>query len=372
MPTKRNNKISNIQFVLSILIVLIHSSCLFINLPGKETQSVFGVNFATFIQLFFEEGICRVAVPLFMAISGYLFYATFDGSFKSYGNKLKRRLFSLVIPYLFWSALTFLAFYCAQRCLGLGGFFTTRNGTGIDFGYLFQNIILYSFDSPLWFCRYLIVFALISILVYLPLKKLPIIISCVLLYLCITDGSAFGFNIYFGLRAEPIFFYFFGADIALHKEFFYRISKRINSVVILISAIAYIGFIIWRSYFFCFQDPIYLLDWDYNPVLTYSGKVSILLGSFVFWFVFDYFTKNKRDLWKISKYSFLIFAAHHPFLGVMKKIVFMRINYNEITSVIVYFLSALITISLIIAFGWLVKKFVSPIWRLATGNRYFR
>lgn len=368
MVSKKDFRISNIQFVLSVLIVLIHSSCLFINLPGKEMEMIYGVNFASFIQLFFEEGICRVAVPLFMVISGYLFYKTFDGSLKSYANKLKRRLFSLIIPYLFWSAFTFFLFYISQRFLGFGGFFTTRNGQGIDLAYLFNNIILDSFDSPLWFCRYLIVFAVLSIIVYLPLKKLPITITCILLFLCITDGSIFGINIYFGLRAEPIFFYFFGAIIALHKDFFKKIDSRINSKIIVYFAIVYLVLTTWRSYFFCFQNPAYLLDWDYNPILTYTGKASILLGSFVFWYVFKSITK-KGSLWRFSQYSFLIYVAHHPILGVMKKVIFSAISYNEVNSVIVYFLSAIMTIVLIILIGYLVKRFMPPLWRLTTGNR---
>ena len=64
------------------------------HVPGnQELQMVFGANWASFVQLFIGEGICRIAVPLFMVISGYLFYLTFDGSWKSYGSKLKRRVF---------------------------------------------------------------------------------------------------------------------------------------------------------------------------------------------------------------------------------------------------------------------------------------
>ena len=122
MTKQRNNKITNSQFILCILIVLIHSSCLFMHVPGnQELQMVFGANWASFVQLFIGEGICRIAVPLFMVISGYLFYLTFDGSWKSYGSKLKRRVFSLVIPYLFWSTIMFVAFFCAQRFFGLLG-----------------------------------------------------------------------------------------------------------------------------------------------------------------------------------------------------------------------------------------------------------
>lgn len=191
MTGKRNYKISNSQFILSILIVLIHASCLFMNVPGQDLQMIFGPNLAAFIQLFIGEGICRIAVPLFMVFSGYLFYLSFDGSLKSYGNKLKRRLFSLVIPYLFWSTFTFLLFFFAQKFLGMGDFFTTRNGSNIDAWYLFDNIVLNSFDSPLWFCRYLIVFAILSIILYWPLKKCPILMFALFLYLWVFNGKYF-------------------------------------------------------------------------------------------------------------------------------------------------------------------------------------
>ena len=369
MTKKRNNKITNSQFILCVLIVFIHSSCLFMHVPGNpELQMVFGANWSSFIQLFIGEGICRIAVPLFMVISGYLFYLTFDGSLKSYGNKLKRRVFSLVIPYLFWSTLTFIVFFCAQRFLGLGDFFVTRNGTEINLWYLFDNIVLNSYDSPLWFCRYLIVLALLSIIFYWPLKKCPVVVFIVLLFLWIFDGKLFVFSLP-NLRYDSIFFYFFGALIALHKNFFSRLQSFVNKpVIITIISIFIIGLII-RTYYFCFQDSSYLLDGNPNIMLDTTSKVLIPLGIISFWYSYDLIFKKQTYVWKLSTYSFLVYAAHHPLVSIIKKLTFRFIEYNYINSVLVYFISACITIAVIILFGKIIHRFVPHLWRVATGNR---
>ena len=113
----RISKITNIQFLLSIFIVFIHANTTFMNLPGNELQYVFGLNVSTFVQVFISEGLCRVAVPMFLCISGYLMFKTFDGSFKCYIGKLKKRFFSLIIPYLFWSSTVFLHFTLLKKFL---------------------------------------------------------------------------------------------------------------------------------------------------------------------------------------------------------------------------------------------------------------
>ena len=86
--------------------VLIHSMCIFVNLPGSRTQYIYGENWATFLQILIGNRIARIAVSSFFVIPGYFFFKKFDGT---PGEKLKRRVTSLAIPYLFWSAFTFFA-----------------------------------------------------------------------------------------------------------------------------------------------------------------------------------------------------------------------------------------------------------------------
>ncbi len=114
MKKYTSDKIANLSWFCSILVVFIHAGTYAFNLPGAQTATIYGKNVSTFVQMFFCEGICRIAVPLFFLFSGYLFFQNFEFTGSCILTKFKRRVFSLLIPYLFWSLGTFLFFYIAQ------------------------------------------------------------------------------------------------------------------------------------------------------------------------------------------------------------------------------------------------------------------
>ena len=191
-------------------------------------QYVFGLNISSFIQVFISEGISRIAVPMFLCISGYLLFKTFDGSFKCYIGKLKKRFFSLVIPYLFWSAAVFFAFHFAQKIPALSGYFTTRNAGAISFKTILEDIVFESYNSPLWFCKYLIVFAILSIAFYWLIKKVWFIILPIAFY-----GWFFGFPISIGFRMDAVFFYLVGVFLAIY-------GKEINKAIVFLKKLKFL------------------------------------------------------------------------------------------------------------------------------------
>ena len=72
---------------------------------------------------FFVERIACLAVPGFFMCSGYLFYRNL-----TWGNipeKLKRRVYSLVIPFLIWNVLYYLLHLTARQLPYLGKLFDT-------------------------------------------------------------------------------------------------------------------------------------------------------------------------------------------------------------------------------------------------------
>ena len=367
MTTQKNAKIANLQFILSIMIVMIHSANVFINLPGNEMQYVFGRNCSTFIQLFFSEGVCRVAVPLFFLISGYLFYRTYDGSFLGYKKKLKRRFTSLVLPYLFWSAAVFFLFYFAQRLPALSGYFTTRNASELNLRVILDNIILDSYNSPLWFCRYLIVFAVLAPILYQVAKKVPILLLALAFY-----GWFFGFwglNIKCDINMQAVFFYCLGAVVALHKEKYYAVSKKLNKNILLgCTCAAWLLLLACRTLYFCNQNATVMLNGEYDTFLIYSERIAILLGMGTCWYGYDRIFGD-QPLWSVSKYSFLLFVCHHPLVNTLKKLLLKLIGVTAGGALLVYFLAAMITIVLIILFGWLIYKFARPLWKLTSGGR---
>ena len=50
-------------------------------------------------RLFWGEMVGRITVPLFFIISEYLFFQHFDGTIKSFTDKFKKRVRTLIVPY---------------------------------------------------------------------------------------------------------------------------------------------------------------------------------------------------------------------------------------------------------------------------------
>lgn len=360
---KKNSKIANIQFLLSIFIVFIHANTTYINLPGKELQYVFGLNVSSFIQVFISEGISRIAVPMFLCISGYLLFKTFDGSFKCYIGKLKKRFFSLVIPYLFWSAAVFFAFYFAQKTPALSSYFTTRNGGELSVKIIIEDIIISSYNSPLWFCRYLIVFAIFSICIYWIIKKAWFIALPIAFY-----GWFIGFPFSIGFRMDAVFFYLLGAFIAIHNNLILKIYSNIKKFEITFFVTFFI-LLIFNTYFFCKQQPLNVINGNYDILSVYVQKITIIFGCLAVWLGYDKIIVSNTHIWKLSQYSFLIFVCHHPVINVLKKILMKILGVTSLTSLFAYFISVILTLLAIIVFGSLIKKYCKPIWKLLTGNR---
>lgn len=362
----RNDKIANVQFVLSIMIVLIHAMTVFVNLPDNETQYVFGVNYSAYIQLFLGEGICRVAVPLFFVISGYLYYKNFDGSWEGYRIKLKRRISSLVIPYLFWSGAVFFIFFFAQKIPWLSAYFTTRNADALSIKVILDNVILHSYNSPLWYMRYLIIFALLSLVWYWIAKKFPVMLLLVSFY-----GWFFGFRyISVPFRMDAVFFYSVGVVIAIHKNSVFHIENKISNWFKYISMVLWIFLLVFRTAYYCQLKPEVMLQGQYDALLSYSGKIGILLGIAAVWYGFDMVFSVRTKMWDVSKYSMLIFVSHHPIVNTFKKIILKLLgSTSELTTLITYILATLLTIFLILLVGKFVKKHLPQLWKYSLGGR---
>lgn len=78
------------SFFSILLVIYIHSYYL----EGNE----FEMN--KFIQLFWGQGICRIAVPLFFILSGYLFFCNIDEGVQTVWRKIKKRCKTLLLPYI--------------------------------------------------------------------------------------------------------------------------------------------------------------------------------------------------------------------------------------------------------------------------------
>lgn len=284
-----------LRFPLIVGVVFIHTDFSDIVMSGVKQISF--VNYPIFSRIFFlfSKVIFEACVPLFFFISGFLFfYKTAGFSREIYLQKLKNRIRSLLVPYIFWNLLIILLLMLAQTFLS-GSLVSGRNKLITDYSLLDW---LWSFwdtshvnpltkktlpiNSPFWFIRDLMVVVLFSPLIYILIKKLRA-------YAVIILGLLWIFNPFFylpGLSIVSFFFFTAGAYFSIHKMNFVEVLKpmlrALAPLYILIVAMAlYFVGTGWWSYLYCAGVIVGLLfaitvsayfiergKWHLNPFLT--------------------------------------------------------------------------------------------------------
>ncbi len=143
-------------------------------------------------------------VPLFFALSGYLFFANTpqQPDWKWFWAKLRSRFFTLVIPYIIANVIAWLCFYFAITKVPsmVSGFF----------GDQWRNPLFVFWTGPvnmsLWFIRELIVVVLLSPLIWFLLR-----------YTRWWGVLALGVLWAFKIGPAPLFFFSAGACLGLYK-----------------------------------------------------------------------------------------------------------------------------------------------------------
>lgn len=183
-------------------------------LPVSADFSVSGI-YRIFSELV-SHNLGRIAVPAFFVISGYYFFVGLGGEmpdFKWFAGKWKKRLKTLVAPYLLWN-LFLVAGIVIKNSL-----FVKLGHAEDDFINQIRSLGVYGvmwgfpINFPLWYLRDLIVMVLLSPAFYWFIKKLryPALVTIVLVYLF---GLRTGIT---GVSTEAITFFGLGAYFGIHQ-----------------------------------------------------------------------------------------------------------------------------------------------------------
>ena len=234
-----------LRFPLACLIVLLHSQIL----EPVYRPIVAGSGFAYALKIVLSEGVCRIAVPAFFLISGYLFFVNLEQWDKEvWTGKMKRRVHTLLIPYLIWN-LVGIAYTCISPSVGAitedpGSFMSIFQERGWLRLFWDSNRIMEQWNpptvnilgvtmhsgmpanTPLWFIRDLIVINLLSPAIYAFVKYTREYGVCLL-------GILFLLNI--GIPVEGfsiigIFFYSVGAYFAIFSKGIVESFKKVKYI----------------------------------------------------------------------------------------------------------------------------------------------
>ena len=337
-----SSRIDILRFPLIVGVVLIHNYSMTVQTDEGIIGSAHVGFWVDFVRLFVSEGIARTAVPLFFMISGYLFFRG-GWSWGKYGSKLKRRINTLLIPFLFWNLATLGAYLFERRipqarAYVYGSFWLPSNYSSFlsYINALFGITLKYPIAFQFWFIRDLMALVVLAPLVHFlltPRTALPFLAALFCLWIS-------GIWPFLYPSGDASFFFYLGAYLSRPEKEVEYLDK--------------FGQWLSAAFLFC------LILHSAFPFLPYLLKSVIIFGVPSVWWLTGLALRNcklKSLLAGLSGASFFVFAAHEPLLNTIRKIAFkMLVPASGAAILALYFLIpiCLITI-LVLTYRGLVK-----------------
>ncbi len=307
-----------------------------------------------FISEMISHHLCPIAVCWFFFLSGYLFFFNLGDKPFSWGwtlEKWKKRIRTLLIPYLLWNLLMVAAILVKNHGLALFGvpisneeMLTVRQGP-------FYWFITGPADFPLWFLLDMMVMTLITPLLYPLYKKWPWIslILLTLIYLSPLEPRT--------LSMRAIFFFSIGAWMSINRVSFLSLGRKVKlpatiaAIILLILATASMD----------------------KPWHEWILRAFYPFGMVTFMNLCDGLTRNEERKERLSRLSasvFFIYAAHEIYILGWTKGLFVRfLGEGPLGVWIRFFFVPLVVLGICLALYHLLNKIMPGALAFVCGGR---
>lgn len=347
-------KLKVLSFILIIMVVYVHS---YNYVPiFDETGKIVSRGYNSFIQHLFSQQFLRIALRMFFLISGYLFFLSFKSIKEDYVTKIKKRTRQVAIPFVFWSALWIVIYFCLQQFPQTRNLFEGTLISEIDINGLLGTLFLHPIPFQLWSIRDLFLLALLSPILYILIKYFKYTAA---IFFIITWYLEVNFYI---LSNETVAFFTIGATLSSLK----------SQIPTMIYAKKH-GFIILIWILICFTATILdHIDFKNELILRMLHKTGILIGIMAIWVAYDLFPKIKNieesKYFKIFSFSFFIFVFHIPLITFVRRLLF-KFGNSELISLTIYIFTPIIVVSLSFLTGYYLKKLLPKFYEIISGGR---
>jgi len=356
------------SFASMVMVVFVHGY----NLNQRYLQSATIVNekltLNTFIQYFSSNGLFRFFIPMLFIISGYLFALQDDQPYK---QRINKRLRTLLLPYLIWSAVGLLFTWALEmssygRGIILETHLAQMSGNRILlhsytwYELLFRWLLL-PVSYQLWFVRVLFIYNLAYPALRWCVIKAPKIFFPLIILLWLAN---FGTLI---VEAEGLFFFSLGIWMQKRNFDMEKPAKWLNPLTwgIVFVTLAAIKTILAFKGYSIMGNAVF-------PVIHIMYKIVVFSGLIAAWFcsnrVVEWCMSRKWFLW-LTSFSFFIYVAHAPLVSYAVNMVFPLINHIPDYRLLCYFLLPVAILILCIIVGALIKTLSPKFFAILTGGR---
>lgn len=353
------------RFPMMVLVVFIHSY-----LQGYD------VPVAAFdLMYYISHTLARVAVPMFFFISGFLFFYNKDATAKGfYVSQLKKRVPTLLVPYLLWNTLAFI-FNWGKTLPAMAKYFPRMAGTTYGFTDFLQAygpftltpcpgpLMVYDpssapADVPLWFLRDLMAVMLFAPLLYILLKGRRGYLCIGLLAVCFIFGVWPEHCFWFSLTG--VCFFAAGAFMGINSLDFVKLFGFGHIAK---------GAMGWGMLFALFSlCRVFYRDAPFANILL---ALSIMTGLCSFVLICACLGMRDFKPWGfLTKATFFMYAFHGLLISIVIKLVVQIINpFTSIQYILAYFtVAALLTGVSLVAY-YCLSRLAPGLANILSGKR---
>ncbi len=340
-----SRKVTIVSFILAVCVMYIHANKLVNNYVDAQRA----LPYVLYKILAGTFG--AVGVPFFFLQSGYWMFRfnIFEGKSDILKRKLKRKIYSLGIPFLLWNTLGLLFFLIVTRLPGISSMINGGQVVPITMRNIFEGIFLHKFYIVFWFMQDLIVLTVLSPILIRLLRNRYLTCGSIIVLLVL---SILDINAPVCQTTSLLFFTIGGALSVYHREYWETFNGNHSETVIYIAL-----------FFVCAA-----IRWFSIPVLS---TISLVLSPILFWKSCDLLTMinvfDHEPLW-FCKQSFFIYAAH-DFLVESLSAILLRVSDNMAWVSICFIVTPLVVLIILYVVARLLSQRLPKVYKLLCGNR---
>lgn len=344
-----SKKLKFFSLFLTVLVVIIHT---------YKEHVVFGIfpqgDAIAYLMFYISAGICNIAVPLFFAISGFLF---FKGNpvftFNDYKTKISKRIFTLLIPYILVSLISIVLHFIAGLTEESRNLFLEGREVHLGIADFFKTWLVQPWAYHLWFIRNLMILCILTPVIYFLIKKLGYFFIVPLFFVWLVFSSVLP------AFSTSLIFFSLGAFFSI-KEINFPVNKKIIFPIL--------GILVWLILIYLARFEFTLPD----KIASLLLNISTVTGIVAAWMMYDHMTgKGMNRLLKsaIARFVFFIYLFHEPIVSFSISCITYLGGKLELSMILAYIFTPVIAITLCIITGQLLRKLLPSFYNILTGSR---
>lgn len=348
-----SNVISYLRMPLAISVVIAHFD-IYNEDYGLYRVAVGSPEWVRMVVLFFNRVLPSVTVPLFFFFSGFLFFYGKKFNRNVYQQKLRSRVWALLIPYLLWNVIAFF-----KESVTYPEILTWRRFILCFFSWcgklemksLIERAIC-PVDYPLWFIRDLMIVMFFTPIIYWAIQKNRV---WVLICFGLVCSGVYIFLEDCWLRQLTMAFFFFswGAYFSINRLDFVKEFRKVFFFPII--------------YLFLLAGNLLLMG--ETVVHSLIDTATVLFGVVSIINMVSYVNSTPSPIWiLLNKSCFFVFALHAIIQVEVGLLLEPLASYNNISFFVFLMTPFATTIACILVYE-IMKRFVPRLCYLLSGGR---